>query len=201
MRASLTTTSTLWRKDFTSLFGSAGCRDSSLKARHSEDCSDDRGLRFQTSEIRVCWSRGGCNGLRMAQCRRTAIIASIGIQGAAILMLARAMHRLPKRTRVKAVDRSRNTGSSQEKEDTRPPARAPVALSRCAVRTPLRAGAQKICLVKIGSCAIPQHCVRSIERHQYGAAHRTFIIVSLVCGFFVDIINALIIPGSISALS
>jgi len=28
---------------------------------------------------------------------------------------------------------------------------------------------------------------------QYGAAHRAFIIVPLVCGFFIDIINAMII--------
>ncbi|SPZ49621.1 Glutamate permease [Agrobacterium tumefaciens] len=28
---------------------------------------------------------------------------------------------------------------------------------------------------------------------QYGAAHRAFIIVPLVCGFFIDIINALLI--------
>jgi ESS family glutamate:Na+ symporter len=28
---------------------------------------------------------------------------------------------------------------------------------------------------------------------QYGAAHRAFIIVPLVCGFFIDIVNALVI--------
>ena len=28
---------------------------------------------------------------------------------------------------------------------------------------------------------------------QYGAAHRAFIVVPLVCGFFIDIVNALII--------
>ena len=28
---------------------------------------------------------------------------------------------------------------------------------------------------------------------QYGAAHRAFIIVPLVCGFFIDLVNALII--------
>jgi ESS family glutamate:Na+ symporter len=28
---------------------------------------------------------------------------------------------------------------------------------------------------------------------QYGAAHRAFIVVPLVCGFFVDLVNALII--------
>jgi ESS family glutamate:Na+ symporter len=28
---------------------------------------------------------------------------------------------------------------------------------------------------------------------QYGAAHRAFIVVPLVCGFFVDVVNALII--------
>ena len=30
---------------------------------------------------------------------------------------------------------------------------------------------------------------------QYGAAHRAFIVVPLVCGFFIDIINALIISA------
>ena len=29
--------------------------------------------------------------------------------------------------------------------------------------------------------------------HRHGAAHRAFIVVPLVCGFFVDIVNALII--------
>jgi ESS family glutamate:Na+ symporter len=28
---------------------------------------------------------------------------------------------------------------------------------------------------------------------QYGAAHRAFIVVPLVCGFFIDLVNALII--------
>jgi ESS family glutamate:Na+ symporter len=28
---------------------------------------------------------------------------------------------------------------------------------------------------------------------QYGAAHRAFIIVPLVCGFFIDLVNALVI--------
>ena len=28
---------------------------------------------------------------------------------------------------------------------------------------------------------------------QYGAGHRAFIVVSLVCGFFIDLANALII--------
>ncbi len=28
---------------------------------------------------------------------------------------------------------------------------------------------------------------------QYGAAHRAFIVVPLVCGFFIDVVNALII--------
>ena len=28
---------------------------------------------------------------------------------------------------------------------------------------------------------------------QYGAAHRAFIVVPLVCGFFIDLANALII--------
>jgi ESS family glutamate:Na+ symporter len=28
---------------------------------------------------------------------------------------------------------------------------------------------------------------------QYGAAHRAFIIVPLVCGFFIDLVNAFII--------
>ena len=28
---------------------------------------------------------------------------------------------------------------------------------------------------------------------QYGAAHRAFIVVPMVCGFFVDVVNALII--------
>jgi ESS family glutamate:Na+ symporter len=30
---------------------------------------------------------------------------------------------------------------------------------------------------------------------QYGAAHRAFIVVPLVCGFFIDIVNALIISA------
>jgi ESS family glutamate:Na+ symporter len=30
---------------------------------------------------------------------------------------------------------------------------------------------------------------------QHGAAHRAFIIVPLVCGFFIDIVNALIISA------
>ena len=29
--------------------------------------------------------------------------------------------------------------------------------------------------------------------HQHGAAHRAFIVVPLVCGFFVDVVNALVI--------
>lgn len=33
---------------------------------------------------------------------------------------------------------------------------------------------------------------------QYGAAHKAFIIVPLVCGFFIDIANALIINAFIS---
>ena len=28
---------------------------------------------------------------------------------------------------------------------------------------------------------------------QYGAAHRAFIVVPLVCGFFIDLVNAFII--------
>jgi ESS family glutamate:Na+ symporter len=28
---------------------------------------------------------------------------------------------------------------------------------------------------------------------QYGAAHRAFIVVPLVCGFFIDVVNAVII--------
>ena len=28
---------------------------------------------------------------------------------------------------------------------------------------------------------------------QHGAAHRAFIVVPLVCGFFIDLVNALII--------
>jgi hypothetical protein len=28
---------------------------------------------------------------------------------------------------------------------------------------------------------------------QYGAAHRAFIVVPLVCGFFIDLLNALVI--------
>ena len=30
---------------------------------------------------------------------------------------------------------------------------------------------------------------------QYGAAHRAFIIVPLVCGFFIDLVNALVKKG------
>ena len=30
---------------------------------------------------------------------------------------------------------------------------------------------------------------------QYGAAHRAFIVVPLVCGFFIDIVNAFIISA------
>ena len=30
---------------------------------------------------------------------------------------------------------------------------------------------------------------------QHGAAHRAFVIVPLVCGFFIDIVNALIISA------
>lgn len=35
---------------------------------------------------------------------------------------------------------------------------------------------------------------------QYGAAHRAFIVVPLVCGFFIDLANALIINGFVDAL-
>lgn len=34
--------------------------------------------------------------------------------------------------------------------------------------------------------------------HQYGNAHRAMIIVPLVCGFFIDLVNALIINGFVS---
>ncbi len=30
---------------------------------------------------------------------------------------------------------------------------------------------------------------------QYGAAHRAFLIVPVVCGFFIDIVNALVISA------
>ena len=34
--------------------------------------------------------------------------------------------------------------------------------------------------------------------HQYGNAHRAMIVVSLVCGFFIDLVNALIINGFVT---
>ena len=34
--------------------------------------------------------------------------------------------------------------------------------------------------------------------HQYGNAHRAMIVVSLVCGFFIDLVNALIINAFVS---
>lgn len=40
----------------------------------------------------------------------------------------------------------------------------------------------------------PLHIVNmSAVAKQYGAAHRAFIVVPLVCGFFIDLVNALVI--------
>jgi ESS family glutamate:Na+ symporter len=46
--------------------------------------------------------------------------------------------------------------------------------------------------ITLGSTATAIVNMSSVAK-QYGAAHRAFIIVPLVCGFFIDIINALVI--------
>ena len=45
---------------------------------------------------------------------------------------------------------------------------------------------------QLGSTATAIANMTAVTR-QHGAAHRAFIIVPLVCGFFVDLINALVI--------
>jgi ESS family glutamate:Na+ symporter len=46
--------------------------------------------------------------------------------------------------------------------------------------------------ITLGSTATAIVNMSSVAK-QYGAAHRAFIIVPLVCGFFIDIVNALVI--------
>ena len=46
--------------------------------------------------------------------------------------------------------------------------------------------------IALGSTATAVANMTAVTR-SHGAAHRAFIIVPLVCGFFVDIVNALII--------
>ncbi len=46
--------------------------------------------------------------------------------------------------------------------------------------------------VTLGSTATAIVNMAAVSK-QYGAAHRAFILVPLVCGFFIDIINAMVI--------
>lgn len=46
--------------------------------------------------------------------------------------------------------------------------------------------------ITLGSTATPVANITAVSQ-QYGAAHRAFVIVPLVCGFFIDIVTALVI--------
>ena len=46
--------------------------------------------------------------------------------------------------------------------------------------------------ITLGSTATAVANMTAVTQ-QYGAAHRAMIVVPLVCGFFIDIVNALII--------
>ena len=54
--------------------------------------------------------------------------------------------------------------------------------------------------IALGSTATAVANMTAVTQ-QYGAAHRAFIIVPLVCGFFIDIINALVISSFIGIWS
>ena len=51
--------------------------------------------------------------------------------------------------------------------------------------------------ITLGSTATAVVNMTAVAK-QYGAAHRAFIIVPLVCGFFIDLVNALIINFLVS---
>ncbi len=48
--------------------------------------------------------------------------------------------------------------------------------------------------IALGSTATAMANMTAVT-HSHGAAHRAFIVVPLVCGFFIDIVNALVIQG------
>ena len=51
--------------------------------------------------------------------------------------------------------------------------------------------------ITLGSTATAMVNMTAVAQ-QYGAAHRAFIVVPLVCGFFIDLVNALVINFFVS---